>query len=114
MHPWGLQQVGRDTVTVDGTIAIIVNGEPRRVRGGLTLAELASELGFLPEKVAVERNLEVVPRSTLADIRVEDGDELEIVHFVGGGDISADDGWEVAGQRFSSRLIVGKIGRAHV
>src|SRR3546814_1279953 len=42
-----------------------------------------------------------------ADIRVEDGDELEIVHFVGGGDISADDGWEVAGQRFSSRLIVG-------
>src|SRR3546814_11320014 len=40
-------------------------------------------------------------------MRVEDGDELEIVHFVGGGDISADDGWEVAGQRFSSRLIVG-------
>src|SRR3546814_2105510 len=49
----------------------------------------------------------VVPRSTLADIRVVDCDELEIVHFVGGGDISADDGWEVAGQRFSSRLIVG-------
>src|SRR3546814_16548614 len=51
--------------------------------------------------------LPILPRSTLADIRVEDGDELEIVHFVGGGDISADDGWEVAGQRFSSRLIVG-------
>ncbi|HEY9580930.1 MAG TPA: sulfur carrier protein ThiS [Rhizorhapis sp.] len=94
-------------MTVDGTISIRVNGEHRRVREGLTLAELASELGFVPEKVAVERNLEVVPRSTLADIRVEDGDELEIVHFVGGGDISADDGWEVAGQRFSSRLIVG-------
>src|SRR3546814_2112786 len=51
--------------------------------------------------------LPILPRSTLADIRVEDGDELEIVHFVGGGDISADDGWEVAGQRLSSRLIVG-------
>jgi len=51
----------------------------------MTLAELASELGFVPEKVAVERNLEVVPRSTLNDVLVEDGDDLEIVHFVGGG-----------------------------
>ncbi|NWP47851.1 sulfur carrier protein ThiS, partial [Escherichia coli] len=37
-------------------------------------------------KLAVERNLEVVPRSTLDQVMVEDGDELEIVHFVGGGD----------------------------
>ena len=72
-----------------------------------SLSALASELGFPPEKVAVERNLEVVPRSTLAAVRVEDGDELEIVHFVGGGDSFADDSWEVAGKRFSSRLIVG-------
>src|SRR3546814_397610 len=107
MQPWRLQQEGRDTVTVDGTISIRVDGEHRRGREELRLAERASGLGCVPEKVAVERNLEVVPRSTLADIRVEDGDELEIVHFVGGGDISADDGWEVAGQRFSSRLIVG-------
>src|SRR3546814_17823589 len=78
MQPWRLQQEGRDTVTVDGNISIRVNGEHRRVREGLTLAELASELGFVPEKVAVERNLEIVPRSKLADIRVEDGDELEI------------------------------------
>ncbi|MCF8706870.1 sulfur carrier protein ThiS [Rhizorhapis sp. SPR117] len=94
-------------MSVDGTIAIRINGEHRRVRDGLTLAELASELGFVPEKVAVERNLEVVPRSTLAQVRVEDGDELEIVHFVGGGDNGANDGWEVAGKRFMSRLIVG-------
>src|SRR3546814_7178675 len=79
MQPWRLQQEGRDTVTVDGTISIRANGEHRRVREGLTLAELASELGFVPEKVAVERNLEVVPRSTLADIRVADGDEREMV-----------------------------------
>lgn len=70
---------GRDTIMVR------INGEHRRVHEGLTLAELASELGFVPEKVAVERNLEVVPRSTLGDVVVEDGDELEIVHFVGGG-----------------------------
>ncbi|AEG49364.1 Thiazole synthase [Sphingobium chlorophenolicum L-1] len=93
-------------MSVDGTVSIHINGEHRRVRAGLTLAELASELGFVPEKVAVERNLEVVPRSTLADVRVEDGDELEIVHFVGGGDVAADS-WTVAGQTFHSRLIVG-------
>ena len=94
----------------DGTITITVNGEHRRVAGGLTLAQLAAELGLAPEKVAVERNLEVVPRSTLAQVLVEDGDEIEIVHFVGGGDHSAavnDDSWTVAGQTFRSRLIVG-------
>ncbi|WP_343528675.1 sulfur carrier protein ThiS [Sphingomonas sp.] len=95
----------------DGTVTIIVNGEHKRVAAGLSLADLANELGLVPEKVAVERNLEVVPRSTLAQVQVEDGDEIEIVHFVGGGDhaaaVAADDSWEVAGQRFRSRLIVG-------
>jgi thiazole synthase len=90
----------------DGTISIRVNGEHRRVYDGMTLAELASELGLVPEKVAVERNLEIVPRSTLAKVKIEDGDELEIVHFVGGGD-HADDSWTVAGRTFRSRLIVG-------
>ncbi|WP_322539765.1 sulfur carrier protein ThiS [Sphingomonas sanguinis] len=95
----------------DGTVTITVNGEHKRVAAGLSLADLANQLGLVPEKVAVERNLEVVPRSTLADVQVEDGDEIEIVHFVGGGDHAApildDDSWEVAGQRFRSRLIVG-------
>ncbi len=90
-------------MSVDGTIGIVVNGEHRRVRQGITLAALAEELGLAPEKVAVERNLEVVPRATLAQVIVEDGDELEIVHFVGGGD----DSWTVAGKTFRSRLIVG-------
>lgn len=94
-------------MSIDGTISVRINGEHRRVREGLTLAELAGELGLAPEKVAVERNLEVVPRSTLARVQVENGDALEIVHFVGGGDEGADDGWEVAGKRFASRLIVG-------
>jgi thiazole synthase len=94
----------------DGTVSIRVNGEHKRITAGLTLAQLASELGLVPEKVAVERNLEVVPRSTLNDVIVEDGDELEIVHFVGGGDhvgALADDSWTVAGKTFRSRLIVG-------
>lgn len=69
----------------DGTLSIRVNGEHRRVRDGLTLADLALELGLEPTKVAVERNLEIVPRSTLGEVKVRDGDELEIVTFVGGG-----------------------------
>ena len=94
----------------DHTVSITVNGEHRRVRAGLTLAQLAADLGLVAEKVAVERNLEVVPRSTLGEVRVEDGDELEIVHFVGGGDHAkaiGDDSWTVAGRTFRSRLIVG-------
>ena len=90
----------------DGTITITVNGEHKRVHAGLSIADLAQSLGLVPEKVAVERNLEVVPRSTLAQVIVEDGDELEIVHFVGGGDHDADT-WTVAGRTFRSRLIVG-------
>jgi thiazole synthase len=94
----------------DETCSIRVNGQNRRVIKGTTIAGLAIELGLEPTKVAVERNLEIVPRSTLADVLVEDGDDFEIVTFVGGGDHSAplvEDGWTVAGRNFRSRLIVG-------
>jgi thiazole synthase len=67
------------------TVSIRVNGAHRRVPAGLSVAELALELGLEPSRVAVERNLEIVPRSTLADVEVEDGDDYEIVTFVGGG-----------------------------
>lgn len=69
----------------DNTVSISVNGQHRRVRAGMTIADLASELGLDPDKVAVERNLAVVPRSTLHEVPVEDGDDFEIVTFVGGG-----------------------------
>ncbi len=67
------------------TASIRVNGQHRRVPKGITIADLALELGLEPAKVAVERNLEIVPRSTLREVLVEDGDEYEIVTFVGGG-----------------------------
>lgn len=105
-----LKGKGASAMSVDGTIGIHVNGEHRRVRAGLTLVQLINELGLAPEKVAVERNLDVVPRSTFEGIMVEDGDELEIVHFVGGGDskpVIANDSWTVAGRTFQSRLIIG-------
>jgi thiamine biosynthesis protein ThiS len=66
-------------------ISITLNGEPRTVSAGLSIAALAAEIGLNPAKIAVERNLEIVPRSTLADVLLAEGDVLEIVHFVGGG-----------------------------
>jgi thiazole synthase len=89
--------------------SITLNGEPRRTRAA-TIADLVRELDLAPEKVAVERNGEIVPRSTLDDAPLAEGDTLEIVHFVGGGDHQGAgnaDTWTVAGRTFTSRLIVG-------
>jgi thiamine biosynthesis protein ThiS len=72
-------------MSLDAPLSVRVNGEHRQVPGGISLAEMLSELGLDHRKVAVERNLAIVPRSTLGEIRVEDGDAYEIVHFVGGG-----------------------------
>jgi thiazole synthase len=66
-------------------IAIRVNGEQRQVAPGLSVARMLSELGIDPTRVAVERNLAIVPRSMIGETMIEDGDAYEIVHFVGGG-----------------------------
>ena len=70
---------------MDETVSIRVNGAHRRVPRGSSVADLARELGLEPARVAVERNLQIVPRSTLDEMKVEDGDQFEIVTFVGGG-----------------------------
>ena len=89
------------------TKTIQLNGESRTTTAP-DIAALVRELGLAPEKVAVEHNGEIAPRSRLADTALCDGDTLEIVHFVGGGDHpSDDDTWTVAGHTFRSRLIVG-------
>jgi thiazole synthase len=90
------------------SISLTLNGEMRRFRAHATVADLVRDIGLDPAKVAVERNLEIVSRSTLEDVVLADGDRLEIVHFVGGGQDSApSDSWTVAGRTFHSRLIVG-------
>ena len=97
-------------MTTATALRLTVNGEPRRAAAGASVADLVRELGLDPAKVAVERNGAIAPRSTLAQVLLEDGDVLEIVHFVGGGDAPAaldDDTWSVAGRTFRSRLIVG-------
>jgi thiazole synthase len=77
------------------TISLTVNGEPRRIAHGASVADLVADIGLNPAKVAVERNAIIVPRSTWSQVALADGDVLEIVHFVGGGDVNADDTWTV-------------------
>jgi thiazole synthase len=72
-------------MTVAENLSVRVNGEPRQVTRSTTVAQMLSELGIDPRKVAVERNLEIVPRAALGEVSVADGDTFEIVHFVGGG-----------------------------
>ena len=66
-------------------LSVTVNGEPRRIAAGASIAAMLRELRIEPKRVAVERNLAIVPRSTLDEVQVEDGDQYEVVHFVGGG-----------------------------
>jgi thiazole synthase len=95
-------------------IAITLNGERRQVPAGTSVATLVETLELKKGRVAVERNREIVPMSQWSDVALSDGDALEIVHFVGGGqdsvwppDGNAGDTWSVAGRTFRSRLIVG-------
>lgn len=86
-------------------IAIMLNGERRTLAPGTTIAALVESLALPAGRVAVERNREIAVKSSWADVVLAEGDQLEIVHFVGGG--QQDDGWTVAGRTFRSRLIVG-------
>ena len=92
---------------------LTINGEDRTFDCALTVEKLLGEIGVDSRKVAVERNLEIVPKSQYRRVSLGDGDRLEIVHFIGGGvpddaaTVREEDTFEVAGRRFRSRLIVG-------
>ena len=64
---------------------ITVNGEPREVREGCTAADLVAELGLADQRIAMEVNLDIVPRSAYAEHRFAPGDRVEIVRAIGGG-----------------------------
>jgi thiamine biosynthesis protein ThiS len=64
---------------------LVVNGEARTVRDGITLSDLVRELDLERRPIAVERNLEVVPKDRYGSVRLAEGDALEIVSLVGGG-----------------------------
>jgi sulfur carrier protein len=73
------------TTATAATIPITVNGEARNVPAPATVADLLAGIGLDTRKVAVELNLEIVPRSAYAETALAAGDALEIVHFIGGG-----------------------------
>ena len=64
---------------------LLLNGEERDIADIASIADLVFALGLDARKVAVERNLEIAPRSTYADTALADGDRIEIVTFIGGG-----------------------------
>jgi thiamine biosynthesis protein ThiS len=64
---------------------LVINGEDRTVEGPLTLGKLVEQLGMKSDRVAVELNLDIVPREQWVGTQLAEGDRLEIVHFVGGG-----------------------------
>ncbi|MEQ8733536.1 MAG: sulfur carrier protein ThiS [Rhodospirillaceae bacterium] len=87
---------------------ITLNGEHKDLADATTIRVLLTDLGIDPKKVAVERNLEIVPKSQFESTVVQNGDRLEVVHFIGGGDgPTHSDILEVAGRHFRSRLLVG-------
>ena len=97
-------------------VNLTVNGEAQRFEAPLSVSELLARLDLDARKIAVERNLEIVPRSSYDRIMLGEGDQIEIVHFIGGGnqidvaagsDLGAEDDLVVAGLRLRSRLIVG-------
>lgn len=93
---------------------ITVNGQSRDVAGDTSLADLIKTLELRPEQVAVERNLEIVPRAKYASCILEQDDKLEIVTLVGGGavdmtlgDVDLDQPLRLGSYTFHSRLFVG-------
>ncbi|HWU27175.1 MAG TPA: sulfur carrier protein ThiS [Rhizomicrobium sp.] len=92
-------------------LSVIINGEERQLDGPVNVRALLKSLGLDPAKIAVERNLEIVPRSQYETTLVTTGDQLEIVHFIGGGNAEAssvpDRPLTIAGKAYRSRLIIG-------
>jgi sulfur carrier protein len=65
--------------------SVVLNGSVRELGSAITLAEFVAELGLKADRVAVERNGEIVARETWIEVVLQTGDKLELVHFVGGG-----------------------------
>jgi sulfur carrier protein len=66
-------------------MTVIINGESQQIPDGLTVAALLEHVGMRTDRVAIERNHDILPRARWAETRVEPSDSFEIVQFVGGG-----------------------------
>jgi thiazole synthase len=88
------------------SIEIRLNGETQALPASLTIAQLLQHFDLPGDRVAVERNRSIVPKPQWESVAVGEGDEVEVVQFVGGGS-GNDDPFVIAGRTFKSRLIVG-------
>ena len=93
-------------------VNVTLNGEAKQLDAPTSVRGLLESLGLDPAKIAVERNLAIVPRSTYGSVTVEEGDKFEIVHFIGGGNAPVippkeDKPLVIAGKTYASRLIIG-------
>ena len=88
-------------------VTVTLNGKPRKVPDGLNLLELLEELDVQPSRVVVEHNREIRRKEDFETAKVRDGDELELVYFVGGGSPAGDDPFAIGGRTLRSRLIHG-------
>jgi thiamine biosynthesis protein ThiS len=66
-------------------MTVTINGQRREIQEGMNVTELLSHLGMPSERVAIERNLQILPRSRWQETAIAPNDSFEIVHFVGGG-----------------------------
>src|SRR5438876_11274786 len=88
-------------------IEIRLNGETRELPESLNIVQLLDHFSLSKDRVAVERNRSIVPKTDWERVRLSSGDALEVVHFVGGGAPTEEDPFVIAGRTFQSRLIVG-------
>ena len=88
-------------------VTVRLNGKPRVIPSGLSLLELLQRLDVQPSRVVVEHNREIRRKDDFKTVKVRDGDELELVYFVGGGSPAGDDPFVVGGRTLRSRLIHG-------
>lgn len=70
---------------MSGSMEILVNGAPREVPEGITAAQLVEMLGLAGQRLAIEVNWEIIPRSTFETYRLQPADRVEIVRAIGGG-----------------------------
>jgi thiamine biosynthesis protein ThiS len=66
-------------------IEIILNGEPYQIGENISIADLVHLLNLVPERLAIELNLDILPKSAWGETLLKPGDRVEMVHFVGGG-----------------------------
>src|SRR5499426_3241007 len=88
------------------SIEIRLNGQSQQIPASLSIVELLDHFDLPKDRVAVERNRTIVPKLQWETVSVSQGDEVEVVHFVGGG-AGEEDSFVIAGRTFKSRLIVG-------